>query len=110
MPFIPHTEEDVRRMLEVIGVQQIDDLFDEIPPTLRAKAMQVVPEGMSEMEVTALMQARARDDGQPACFIGAGAYDHQVPAAVRSLTSPHGHSEPPGCSGCSGFSSCPAAS
>lgn len=87
MPFIPHTEEDVRRMLEVIGVQQIDDLFDEIPPTLRAKAMQVVPEGMSEMEVTALMQARARDDGQPACFIGAGAYDHHIPAAVWQIAT-----------------------
>lgn len=87
MPFIPHTDEDVRRMLEVIGVQQIDDLFDEIPTTLRAKSLHAVPEGMSEMEVTALMQARARDDGQPACFIGAGAYDHHIPAAVWQIAT-----------------------
>ena len=87
MPFIPHTEEDVRRMLEVIGVQRIDDLFDEIPPTLRAKALEAVPEGMSEMEVTALMQARAREDGQAACFIGAGAYDHHIPAAVWQIAT-----------------------
>ena len=37
---------------------------------------------VTEMEVTALMHARAREDGQPLCFIGAGAYDHHIPAAV----------------------------
>ena len=87
MPFIPHTEEDVRRMLDVIGVEQIDDLFDEIPADLRAKTLEHVPEGMSEMEVTALMHARAREDGQPLCFIGAGAYDHHIPAAVWQITT-----------------------
>ena len=87
MPFIPHTEEDVRRMLEVIGVDQIDDLFDEIPADLRSQAMQYVPEGMSEMEVVALMHARAREDGQPLCFIGAGAYDHHIPAAVWEIAT-----------------------
>jgi len=87
MPFIPHTEEDVRRMLEVIGVAHIDDLFDEIPLDLRAAKLQHVPDGMSEMEVTALMHARAREDGQPACFIGAGAYDHHIPAAVWQIAT-----------------------
>ncbi|MBT8429752.1 MAG: aminomethyl-transferring glycine dehydrogenase subunit GcvPA [Gammaproteobacteria bacterium] len=87
MPFIPHTEEDVRRMLDVIGVERIDDLFDEIPADLRAKTLEHVPEGMSEMEVTALMHARAREDGQPLCFIGAGAYDHHIPAAVWQIAT-----------------------
>jgi glycine dehydrogenase subunit 1 len=87
MPFIPHTEEDVRRMLDVIGVERIDDLFDEIPADLRAKTLEHVPEGMSEMEVTALLHARAREDGQPLCFIGAGAYDHHIPAAVWQIAT-----------------------
>jgi glycine dehydrogenase subunit 1 len=87
MPFIPHTDDDVRTMLETIGVAQIDDLFDEIPADLRAKPLQHVPEGLSEMEVTALMHARARTDGQPLCFIGAGAYDHHVPAAVWQVAT-----------------------
>lgn len=87
MPFIPHTEDDVRRMLDVIGVDSIDDLFDEIPADLRAAKLQQVPPGMSEMEVTALMHARAREDGQPACFIGAGAYDHHIPAAVWQIAT-----------------------
>ena len=85
MPFIPHTEEDVRHMLDVIGVDQIDDLFDEIPADLRAKELEHVPVGMSEMEISALMAARARADGQPVCFIGAGAYDHHIPAAVWQI-------------------------
>lgn len=87
MPFIPHTQDDVRRMLDTIGVASIDDLFDEIPAELRAKPLELVPEGLTEMEVTSLMQARAREDGQPLCFIGAGAYDHHVPAAVWQITT-----------------------
>ena len=87
MPFIPHTEEDVRRMLEVIGVATIDDLFDEIPEELKAGLLQHVPEGMSEMEVSTLMHAKARADGQPLCFIGAGAYDHHIPAAVWQIAT-----------------------
>ena len=87
MPFIPHTEEDVRHMLGAIGVSSIDDLFDEIPAELRVRSLQGVPEGMTEMEVGALMRSRAREDGEPVCFIGAGAYDHHVPAAVWQIAT-----------------------
>ena len=87
MPFIPHSEEDVRHMLDAIGVSSIDDLFDEIPAALRAQPLQHVPEGMTEMEVSALMRGRAREDGQPLCFIGAGAYDHHIPAAVWQIAT-----------------------
>ena len=87
MPFIPHTEDDVRRMLAAIGVADLENLFDEIPPELRCGELDAIPEGLSEMEVAALMQARAREDGQPACFIGAGAYDHHIPAAVWQVAT-----------------------
>ena len=87
MPFIPHTEDDVAAMLAAIGVDSIDDLFDEIPAELRAKGLDGIPRGLSEMDIGRLMQARARDDGQPLCFIGAGAYDHHIPAAVWQLTT-----------------------
>ena len=73
MPFIPHTEEEVRDMLDAIGVQVIDDLFDEIPANLRCDELTAIPPGMSEMEIGRLMQQRARQDGHAACFIGAGA-------------------------------------
>jgi len=87
MPFIPHTEADVSRMLEAIGVSSIDDLFDEIPASLRAGDLGKIPPGMTEMEVAALMATRARADGEATVFIGAGAYDHHVPAAVWEVTT-----------------------
>ncbi|MEJ2466903.1 MAG: aminomethyl-transferring glycine dehydrogenase subunit GcvPA [Candidatus Thiodiazotropha sp.] len=87
MPFIPHTEDDIRDMLGAIGVDSIDALFDEIPAELRCGELEAIPTGLPEMEVSRLMTARAREDGQPLCFIGAGAYDHHIPAAVWQLTT-----------------------
>jgi glycine dehydrogenase subunit 1 len=87
MPFAPHTAADVRRMLDAVGVAEIDALFDEIPSALRAAGLDGVAPGLSEMEVAALMQERARQDGQPLCFIGAGAYEHHIPAAVWQIAT-----------------------
>jgi glycine dehydrogenase subunit 1 len=86
MAFIPHTPEDVARMLEVIGVQSIEDLFDEIPAELRAGALGVPP-AMGEMEVGRLLTERAARDGRPLNFIGAGAYEHHIPAPVWAITT-----------------------
>ena len=72
-------------MLAAIGADSIEDLFDEIPQELRFNGLKAVPEAMSEMEVSQLMDARAQADGSPICFIGAGAYDHHIPAAVWQI-------------------------
>lgn len=87
MPFIPHTEDEIRDMLSVIGADSIDQLFDEIPAHLRARSLGSVPDGLNEMEVSRLMNSRAAMDGQPVCFMGAGAYDHHIPAAVWQITT-----------------------
>lgn len=87
MPFIPHTDADVAAMLSAIGVDSIDALFDEIPPGLRIGELAAIPTGLAEMDIARLMQARAREDGQPLCFIGAGAYDHHIPAAVWQIAT-----------------------
>lgn len=87
MPFIPHTENDTREMLEAIGVSSIEDLFDEIPAELLAKSLDDVPAGRNEMAVSRLMQDRAAKDSQPLSFLGAGAYEHHIPAAVWQLTT-----------------------
>ena len=87
MPFIPHTEDDVRAMLQTIGVDSIERLFDEIPAELRIDELAGVPDALSEMEITRLMRARSRQDGTPLCFIGAGAYEHHVPAAVWDIAT-----------------------
>ncbi len=87
MPFIPHTEDDVREMLAVIGAPSIEALFDEIPASLRIGELSGVPAGLGEAEIGRLMAARARADGRPLCFIGAGAYEHHIPAAVWAITT-----------------------
>ena len=86
MAFIPHTPADVAAMLDVIGVQSIDDLFDEIPRELRAGVLDV-PQAMSEMEVGRLLAERAARDGRPLNFIGAGAYEHHIPAPVWAIAT-----------------------
>jgi len=86
MAFIPHTPDDVARMLQLIGVQSIDDLFDEIPGELRAGVLGVPP-AMSEMELGRLMAERAASDGRPLNFIGAGAYEHHIPAPVWAIAT-----------------------
>jgi glycine dehydrogenase subunit 1 len=87
VPFIPHTETDVAAMLASIGANKIDDLFDEIPTELRSAGLDAIGPALSESEVSRLMQQRARADGEPLCFIGAGAYDHYVPAAVWDIAT-----------------------
>ncbi len=87
MPFIPHTEDDIRAMLASIGADSIESLFDEIPAELRAKGLQQVPPALNEASVGRLMHQRAAADGQPLCFIGAGAYEHHIPAAVWEIVT-----------------------
>jgi glycine dehydrogenase subunit 1 len=86
MAFIPHTPDDITRMLEVIGARSIEDLFDEIPKDLRAGLLNV-PAPLCEMEIARLMTERAAIDGRPLNFIGAGAYEHHIPAPVWAITT-----------------------
>ncbi len=87
MPFIPHTETDVAEMLAVIGAPGIEALFDEIPAQLRIQSLARIPEALTEMEIARLMQERAQRDGRPLNFIGAGAYEHHIPAAVWAIVT-----------------------
>ncbi|MDP3124439.1 MAG: glycine dehydrogenase, partial [Thiobacillus sp.] len=87
MPFIPHTPEDVSTMLSAIGAASIEDLFDEIPSALKTGKLKDVPDGLPEMAVTRLMQERASQDGFWSNFIGAGVYEHHIPAAIWQITT-----------------------
>ncbi len=87
MPFIPHTQSDTSAMLASIGADSIDDLFDEIPADLRGSALEGVPDSLSELAVTRLMQERAARDQVGLSFLGGGAYEHHIPAAVWEITT-----------------------
>jgi glycine dehydrogenase subunit 1 len=79
-------------MLAIVGVGDTAMLFDEIPDDLRIDSFPSLPpglttEGLTEAEITALMRARASRDGQAVSFIGAGAYEHYIPAAVWDIAT-----------------------
>ena len=85
MPFIPHTEEELRAMLKCVGVRDLEALFDDIPQELKPKTL-ALPEGLSEMEACSYLENLAnRNKGLAACFLGAGFYDHHIPKAVDAL-------------------------
>ncbi len=87
MPYIPHTPEDITAMLATIGVGSIEDLFDEIPAALRCGNLEKIPPALTEMEIGQLMRQRANQDSGAICFIGAGAYEHHIPAAVWEIAT-----------------------
>lgn len=86
MPFIPHTDPDRQAMLAALGLDSLEDLFEEIPRQVRTEGLNLPP-GMTEMEISRLLSERGRQVASLLCFAGAGAYDHHIPAAVWEIVS-----------------------
>ncbi|MGH2783742.1 MAG: aminomethyl-transferring glycine dehydrogenase subunit GcvPA [Actinomycetota bacterium] len=90
MEFAPHTDADVRVMLDALGLASVDDLFAPIPASLRYDKPLDMPEGRTEIEVLrelGALAARNRSADELVCFLGGGAYDHHVPSMVWPLLS-----------------------
>src|SRR5580704_7087014 len=87
MPFIPHTAEDTKEMLESIGVNDIQALFDEIPAALQYAGFENIPVGINEMDMLKEAHYLANKNRNGICFIGAGCYEHHIPAAVWDIAS-----------------------
>lgn len=87
MPYIPHTNEDVAAMLDALGIDHIQQLYDEIPTALPKADLEGIPAGQMESAVTRLLSERAPALHPGGCFIGAGAYEHFIPAVVWELVS-----------------------
>jgi glycine dehydrogenase subunit 1 len=87
MPFIPHTADDIKKMLATIGIDHIEQLFDEIPQSLTPGKFAQVPAGLNEQVVTRLLIERQPPSKPGNCFIGAGAYEHHIPAAIWEITT-----------------------
>ncbi len=88
--FTPHTPEDIRLMLEKIGVPGIEALFDTIPEDLKLNRALNLPPPLSEPEVFAHLQALADKNigtDKLICFAGGGAYDHYIPAVIETIIS-----------------------
>ena len=87
MPYIPHTTEDKNAMLASIKAANTQALFDEIPAALQYDEFKNMPEGMSEMAMLKHAQQLADKNQNGICFIGAGSYEHHIPAAVWDIAS-----------------------
>jgi glycine dehydrogenase subunit 1 len=90
LKFIPHTDNELRQMLETIGIENTDQLFQDIPAQVRLNRELDVAGGLTEMELQQHMAALAGQNqgvDQTICFLGAGAYDHYVPSAVKHILS-----------------------
>lgn len=90
MHYLPHTEEDVRQMLAAIGVSSVEDLFCEVPPTLRLERPLALPEPLAERDLLRELRHLARANAtseEYLSFLGGGSYNHFIPAVVDQLAS-----------------------
>jgi glycine dehydrogenase subunit 1 len=89
--YLPHTEEDLAAMLGALGLGSLDELFAVVPSALRVAGGLDLAAGHSEPDVLArfedLAEANVARADRLVCFAGGGAYDHELPAVVRSLAS-----------------------
>jgi glycine dehydrogenase subunit 1 len=88
--YVPHTDEELAEMLEFVGLSSLDDLFTAIPEALRLATGEdgrrlALPDGLSEFDTLAEMERLAERNTPLTCFAGAGAYDHDIPAATKRL-------------------------
>ena len=91
MPYIPHTDTDLREMLATIGAQSIDELFREIPESLRvAPGSLDLPPALDEHRLMAHIWNISKKNinlADVTCFLGAGIYDRYIPASVSAVIS-----------------------
>ncbi|MDD5788851.1 MAG: aminomethyl-transferring glycine dehydrogenase subunit GcvPA [Prevotella sp.] len=83
--FFPHTEKDIEQMLQRVGVKTLDDLYAEIPESIRFKGDYDLPEAMSEIEIRNFFEKINKGNKLMTCFAGAGVYDHYTPSIVPKL-------------------------
>ena len=83
--YFPHTEDDLRAMLQKVGVASMDDLYAEVPASIRFQGDYQLPSEMSELEVRQLFEKLGTQNQTLTCFAGAGVYDHYTPAVIPQL-------------------------
>src|SRR5262245_7451332 len=86
--FVPHTSAEIEAMLGFLGLDSLDDLFAHIPDAVRLAGGLTLEPGRSEADVLDVLgglAGRNRPAGQLVCFAGGGAYEHDIPTAVRAL-------------------------
>ena len=83
--YFPHTETDLREMMEKVGVGTLEELYAEVPQGIRFQGDYQLPSEMSELEVRQLFEQLGSQNKQLVCFAGAGVYDHYTPSVIPNL-------------------------
>jgi glycine dehydrogenase subunit 1 len=87
MPFLIHSDQDIEEMLKEMGVDDIEQLLSNIPRDLRFKGSLKIPQAISEIEITQVIESLAQKNQLGISFLGGGAYDHYIPAVIDSIIS-----------------------
>lgn len=82
---MPHTEADIRVMLDKIGVEKIDDLYADVPQEVIFREDYDIPSAMSEIELRKHFEALGAKNSRLTVFAGGGVYDHYSPSVVNHL-------------------------
>ena len=83
--YFPHTQDDLKSMLERVGIDSLDALYAQIPEEIRFRGDYKLPSEMSEMEVRELFEKLGSQNQQLTCFAGMGVYDHYTPSVIPQL-------------------------
>ena len=85
--YFPHTEDDIRQMLDRIGVGSLEDLYSDVPQDVIYREEYDLPDAMSELEVRQYFEGLADQNLGLFCLCGLGAYDHYSPAVIPQIIS-----------------------
>ena len=83
--YFPHTDSDLKAMLEKVGIASLDELYADIPEAIRFRKEYNLPEAMSEVELRRLFEQIATFNQPLTVFAGAGIYDHYAPSVVQNI-------------------------
>jgi len=86
LPYLPHTDADVREMLEVCGVKSLEDLYADVPAKYLKKGPYALPDAMSEEEIREWFSSLEAQNANLKVFVGQGAYDHYTPSVIPYIT------------------------
>lgn len=87
LSYLPHTESDIRQMLDRIGVKKLEDLYSDVPSEFLKKGAYALPDALSEQEIRDYFASLEAMNARLKVFVGAGAYDHYTPAVIPYLCS-----------------------
>ena len=84
--YLPHTEADIRAMLDKVGLKSLEDLYSDVPQEFLHRGEYELPEALSEQELREWLQGLDAQNPRLKVFVGQGAYDHYTPAVIPYLT------------------------